>query len=38
MTKPTKEQEEQWQRADDEVRKKLPPGVKLVRTLRAHTD
>jgi small GTP-binding protein len=29
---------EQWQRADDEVRKKLPPGVKLLRTLRGHTD
>ena len=34
----TKEQEEQWQRADDEVRKNLPPGVKLLRTLRGHTD
>ena len=33
----TKEQEEQWQRADDEVRNNLPPGVKLVRTLRGHT-
>ncbi len=29
-------QEEQWRRADEEVRKKLPPGVKLVRTLRGH--
>ena len=28
---------EQERRADDEVRKKLPPGVKLVRTLRGHT-
>jgi WD40 repeat protein/class 3 adenylate cyclase len=28
----------QWRRADDEVRKKLPPGVKLVRTLRGHAD
>lgn len=27
-----------WQRADDEVRKNLPPGVKLLRTLRGHTD
>jgi WD40 repeat protein len=33
----TKNQEEEWQRADDEVRKNLPPGVKLVRTLRGHT-
>ncbi|MFH1111180.1 MAG: adenylate/guanylate cyclase domain-containing protein [Planctomycetota bacterium] len=33
-----KNQEEQWRRADDEVRKNLPPGVKLVRTLRGHTD
>jgi WD40 repeat protein len=29
-------QEEQWQHADEEVRKKLPPGVKLGRTLRGH--
>ena len=29
--------EERWQRADEEVRKNLPPGVKLVRTLRGHT-
>ena len=29
---------EQWQRADEEVRKNLPPGVKLVRTLRGHTS
>jgi len=29
---------EKWQRADEEIRKKLPPGVKLVRTLRGHTD
>ena len=28
---------EQLQRADDEVRRNLPPGVKLVRTLRGHT-
>jgi WD40 repeat protein len=34
----TKKQEEEWQRADDEVRKKLPPGVKLVRTLRGHSS
>ena len=34
---PTQEQEEQWRRADEEVRKNLPPGVKLVRTLRGHT-
>jgi WD40 repeat protein len=33
----TQPQEEEWQRADDEVRKKLPPGVKLLRTLRGHT-
>ena len=30
-------QEEQWRRADDEVRENLPPGVRLVRTLRGHT-
>lgn len=29
---------EQWQRADEEVRKNLPYGIKLVRTLRGHTD
>jgi hypothetical protein len=29
---------EEWQRADDEVRRNLPPGIKLVRTLRGHTD
>ena len=29
-------QEERWRRADEEVRKKLPPGVMLVRTLRGH--
>lgn len=29
---------EQWRLADEEVRKNLPPGVKLVRTLRGHTD
>lgn len=28
---------EQWQRADEKVRKSLPAGVKLVRTLRGHT-
>jgi small GTP-binding protein len=28
----------QWQRADEAVRNNLPPGVKLVRTLRGHTD
>jgi|GEM_PF-6497128 len=32
------ESAEQWQRADDEVRKNLPPGVKLVRTLRECTE
>jgi WD40 repeat protein/class 3 adenylate cyclase len=35
---PTREQEEQRRRADDEVRKNLPPGVKLVRTLAGHAD
>ncbi len=30
-------QEKQWRQADDEVRKNLPAGVKLVRTLRGHT-
>ena len=34
----TDESTEKWRRADDEVRKNLPPGVKLVRTLRGHTD
>ena len=34
---PKQDQEEQWRRADEEVRKNLPPGVKLVRTLRGHT-
>lgn len=29
---------EKWQRANEEIRKNLPPGVKLVRTLRGHTD
>ena len=29
---------EHGQRADEEVRKNLPPGVKLVRTLRGHTS
>ena len=28
--------EEEWIRADDDVRKNLPPGIKLVRTLRGH--
>lgn len=27
---------ERWQQADEEVRKNLPPGVKLVRTMRGH--
>lgn len=31
------EQEIQWEHADEVVRKNLPPGVKLVRTLRGHT-
>lgn len=30
--------EEQWRIADEEVRNSLPPGVKLVCTLRGHTD
>ena len=30
--------DEQWQHADEEVRKNLPMGVKLVRTLRGHTS
>jgi WD40 repeat protein/class 3 adenylate cyclase/GTPase SAR1 family protein len=34
---PEQNQEEQWRRADEEVRKNLPPGVRLVRTLRGHT-
>jgi class 3 adenylate cyclase/GTPase SAR1 family protein len=34
---PEENQKDEWQRADDEVRKNLPPGVKLVRTLRGHT-
>jgi WD40 repeat protein/GTPase SAR1 family protein len=34
---PEQNQEDIWQAADDEVRKNLPPGVKLVRTLRGHT-
>jgi small GTP-binding protein len=29
---------EKWLRADDKVRKNLPPGVKLVLTLRGHTN
>lgn len=29
--------EDKWQRADEAVRKNLPPGVKLVHTLRGHT-
>ena len=28
--------EDAWRRADEGVRKNLPPGVKLVRTLRGH--
>lgn len=28
----------QWQRTDEEVQRNLPPGVKLLRTLRGHTD
>src|ERR1044071_4642538 len=31
-------QEKEWQRGDSEVRKNLPPGVKLVRTLRGHKN
>ncbi len=34
---PRNNQKDQWSRADDEVRKKLPSGVKLLRTLRGHT-
>jgi hypothetical protein len=34
---PKQDQKDEWRRADDEVRKNLPPGVKLVRTLRRHT-
>jgi len=33
----TTKQEDTWQSADDQVQKNLPPGVKLVRTLRGHT-
>ncbi len=29
---------EKWKQAEEEIRKNLPPGVKLVRTLRGHTD
>lgn len=32
------ELEEQWRIADEELRNNLPPGVKLLRTLRGHTD
>lgn len=32
----TEDSVEKWQRADDEVRNNLPPGVKLVHTLRGH--
>jgi len=32
----TKKQEEQLLRADEELREKLPPGVKLLRTLEGH--
>jgi class 3 adenylate cyclase/GTPase SAR1 family protein len=35
---PEENQKDQWQPADDKVRKNLPPGVKLVRTLRGHKD
>jgi hypothetical protein len=31
-------QEEQWRRADEEARKGLPPGVKLVRTLDSRAE
>ena len=34
---PKQNQKDEWRRADDEVRRNLPPGVKLVRTLRGHT-
>jgi small GTP-binding protein len=34
---PTRNDPENWQRADADVRKQLPPGVKLMRTLRGHT-
>jgi len=34
---PTREQEDQWQQADEALRRNLPPGVNLVRTLRGHT-
>ena len=30
------EPSERWRCADEEVQKNLPPGVKLVRTLRGH--
>ena len=33
----TDEHREDWRRADEEVRNTLPPGVKLVRTLRGHS-
>ncbi len=32
------EDAKKWQFADEEVRKSLPPGVKLANTLRGHTD
>jgi WD40 repeat protein len=35
---PTKNDEKKWRRADEEVRRNLPPGVKLLRTLRGHTN
>ena len=35
---PPQNKELQWQKADDKVRKNLPPGVKLIRTLRGHTN
>ncbi|MBF0283959.1 MAG: hypothetical protein HQL51_05820 [Magnetococcales bacterium] len=34
----TPDQSEQWRQADAAVRAALPPGVKLLRTLRGHTD
>lgn len=36
MSKPTKEQAAQRWRTDEELGKKLPPGVKLLRTLKGH--
>jgi small GTP-binding protein len=34
----TQDQEEQWRLADEQVRRKLPPGVRLLRTLRGHLN